>query len=41
MLKPLGVPEREVPPILNELGMQGWELVTVSDGRAYFKRQKK
>lgn len=40
-LKFLGNPEQQGTAILNEFGMQGWELVTVSDGRAYFKRQKK
>ena len=33
--------DEEAPARLNEQGMQGWELVGVTDGRAYFKRQKK
>jgi len=35
-----GYPE-DSPTIFTELGAQGWELIAVTDGRAYFKRQKK
>lgn len=35
-----GYPEAS-PAIFTDLGVQGWELVAVADGRAYFKRPKK
>ncbi len=35
-----GYPE-DSPSLFSELGEQGWELIAVSDGRAYFKRPKK
>ena len=32
--------EKPIGPAINELGAEGWELVSVSEGTAYLKRAK-
>ena len=32
--------EKPLGPTINELGAEGWELVSVSEGTAYLKRPK-